>query len=196
MNKLHVALALTLLISPPALANVYTTWAERYSEAIQATAAILSMVGILVVAASLLISLRSLKVASNALEENKRAIQAQTFFNIQRFGYEVAQDTVADATFWQYLSEGVVPSVNGEAEMRKFGTFLNAYNVIVFQRKFGFIRDPEWDLFKREFSFVMQSKGASHYFAHNPIERTLFDDEFKDMVNECRTKGGLDVTAL
>ena len=196
MIKFYVALSLPFLISPSILTADYASWATRYSEAIQATSAIVSTVGIFIVAASLVVSLRSLKVASKALEESKRATQAQTFFNIQRFGYEVAQDTVADASFWRYRSEGAVPSVDGDAQMRKFGTLLNGYNIIFFQRKFGFIKEPEWALFKQEFRSVMRSKGASHYFAHNPIDSTLFDDEFKDMVRKCRARGGIDVAAL
>ena len=165
----------------------YRNWAERNSEAIQATSAIVSTIGIAVIGATFVVSVYSVKVASRALQENIRATEAQALFNVQRFGFEIAQD-LFDADFRHYLAEGVGPSNAAEDQMRRFYKALSGYSVIYFQRKFGLIRDLEWGLYKQELCAFLQKKGANHFFDENSIENFPFDPEFKKMVLDCRTR--------
>ena len=109
----------------------YGNWTRKHSEAIKATSTIVSAIGIAFVAAGLWVSIASLKVATSALEESKKATEAQTFFNIQRFGYEVAKDTMADPVFVLYIHKGM-ESVPGDAQktiVQKFSILLAAYNI-------------------------------------------------------------------
>ena len=140
-------------------------------------------------AAGLWVSIASLKVATSALDESKKATEAQTFFNIQRFGYEVAKDTMAEPVFVLYIHRGIesVPSDAQKTVVQKFSILLAAYNIISFQRKLGYIGDLEWSLFKQEFCRMMRTEGANHYFNARPIEGSTFDKEFKDLITSCRT---------
>ena len=134
------------------------------------------------------LAILTLKVASNTLTETKKATRAQVFFSIQRFGFQVRQSLFASSNFNNYLSGGIscIEDNAQDEALRSFGTLLFAYNIVSFQHKLGYVDDAEWKLFKREFCNIMQSAGANDYFERNPIENSLYDDAFKEMIINCR----------
>ena len=167
---------------------VYRQWAERNHDAIKSTSAIVSAIGILLVAAGLGVSIESLRVASGNLEENKKATQAQTFFNIQRFGFEVFRDLSSDADFLDYLYTGA-RSADVESNSKvvhQFGVLLSAYNIISFQHSLEYIGEKEWSLYKQELCEIVMSKGADDYFEKMPIEQSTYDEKYKALIMNCR----------
>ena len=167
----------------------YSNWTKTHKDAIQATSAIVTAIGIVIGGLGLWISTASLDIASSALEESKKATEAQTFFDIQRSGLEFSLDTFDDAHFQAYYWNGLesIPVEHYWRVRWKFSNVLTAYNIISFQRKHGYINDTAWDLYSQEFCLAMQTKGADDYFAHYPIEQINFDVEFKSLITACRS---------
>ena len=161
--------------------NRYANWTMKYSAAIQATSNIVTAVGILVAGAALWVSVIS-------LQENKKATHAQTFFSIQRFGFDTLRTTYAEPHFRPFLLDGMkdVPVTAQSSVLRDFQIVLSAYNVISFQRKLGYIKDPEWALYQMEFCGFVTTEGANYYFNQHPIEKSTFDLEFKELIIKCR----------
>ena len=159
----------------------YGKWATTNKDAIESTSAIVSAIGIALVAAGLWVSIIS-------LNENKKATLAQTFFSIQRFGFEVAQEMSEKGNFDLYIEKGVQTEAPETVEvfLQHFSTILQAYNIIHFQKKLGYIDDPEWKLFKQEFCAIMRTNGADDYFQRHPIENSKYDKEFKKLTTACR----------
>ena len=173
----------------------YGNWSTKNKDAIQATSAIFSTIGIAAVAVGLWVSIQSLKVASNEFEQSKKATLAEVSFNIQRFAFELAQDAFASPDFRPFIfGEDLSPKVR-EAQIKTFFTFLNSREVIFTQRELGYIGDPQWEVFKREICWFMRSKGADTYFDEYPIKDSIFDDDFKQMILDCRTSAGADTNA-
>ncbi len=166
----------------------YRQWAERNHDAIESTSAIVSAIGILLVAAGLGVSIESLRVASGNLEENKKATQAQTFFNIQRFGFEVFRDLSSDADFLDYLYTGARSAdvERNSKVVHQFGVLLSAYNIISFQHSLEYVGEKEWSLYKQELCGIVISKGADDYFEKMPIEQSTYDQKYKELIMNCR----------
>ena len=166
----------------------YRQWAERNHDAIESTSSIASAIGILLVAAGLGVSIESLRVASVNLDENKKATQAQTFFNIQRFGFEVYQDLSSDAEFLNYLYAGIQPADAEEKSevVHQFAVLLSAYNIISFQHSLEYVGEEEWSSYKQELCNIVTSKGADNYFEHKPIEQSAYDEKYKTLIMNCR----------
>ena len=144
----------------------------------------------IVAAISVVVALVAVVISVKALKENRRATHAQTFFEIQRFGFEVAQSRLDDPHFKRYLRSGIA-SVPREARgpvVRKFAALLSAYDVIAFQHHFGNLDGDEWDSFEKEFRSFVQSEGAKYYFRLHPIETSLFDQRFKALVTRLRNQ--------
>ena len=78
--------------------------------------------------------------------------------------------------------------------VQKFSILLAAYNIVFFQRKYDYIAEPEWNLFRKEFCSKMQSKGADYYFSLIPIEKLNYDEDFKELARNCRTSGSNNVS--
>ena len=168
----------------------FWNWVKSNEEAIVATSAMFSALGIIVAALGLWVS-------GVALRDNRKATKAQTFFDIQRFGFEFAQSIMSDPDFERYLRSGIaaVPSEARSTVVRKFAALLSGYNVIAFQRHFGYIDDPEWALYKIEFCALVQTEGANYYFWLHPIENSQYDQKFKNLIIRCRAFGPEDLHA-
>ena len=175
----------------------YVNWATRYRYAIEATSAIISGVGILLIAAGVGISIASLRTASKAqdvataaFEESRRATQAQTYFAIQKFGFGVHKEVISDV-FISYISNGPIDLTAEQRDLavENYLLLLTGYNVIFTQRRFGYIQDPEWELYQREICGLVTSSGGQYYFELKSIEDTMFDDAYKQQIKACQDTG-------
>ena len=166
----------------------YVNWATRYRYAIEATSAITSAAGILFIAAGLGISIASLitasraqDVATAAFEESKRATQAQTLFAIQKFGFGVLKEVTENNWFMSYMFNGPDGLTDEQQELaaNSYYLLLTGYNVIFTQWTFGYIPDPEWELYKQEVCGVVISNGGQHFFKTYNINESIFDEAFQ-----------------
>ena len=174
----------------------YRYWVNRNNEVIKATSAIVSAVGIVFAVVGIWVSIVSLQIESSTLEVNKQLAQAKTFFEIQRFGIELVQNTLADPSFLHFIHRGIenLPEEDRLVVVQKFSILLAAYNIIIYQRKLENIADTEWNLFRSEFCSKMRSKGADFYFKLITIENLNYDEIFKNLTLNCRTSGSNSVS--
>ena len=96
----------------------------------------------------------------------------------------MARDLFADPDFKLYIDGGIeaVPSKAKDSVVQGFSSLPAACNVISFQQTLGYIKDPEWALFKAEFRAVVTRKGAHHCFERRPINKSSYDKKFIDLM--------------
>ena len=166
----------------------YINWVKAYKDVIESTCAIVTALAVVAGVGAVWFAYGSLKVASSALEESRKATIAQTVFNVQRFGFEFAKNSFGDKDFASYVGDGPdgLSDEHIRAVRRKFGFMLMAYGIIFFQREHGYLNDREWNLYIEDMCGTMTSSGADDYFEYSPLDRSKFDEKFKQIITDCR----------
>ena len=165
----------------------YREWAATNKGAIQATSSIISAVGIVFAAAAIFFSMQSVQVASDALEHQRQVLAAQVYFDVQKLGLEVEQESLSGTGFMQYLGAG--PSTfEGQSlddVRQQFSIALHTLYIVYRQFGFGTIDEAGWELQRQELCRLVTSTGGTDYFQRYPLADAIYVKEFKTEIRSC-----------